>query len=118
MQCGLTIAIFMVTVKLITPQQFEQIQCPRSLCRAPFNIIADDCGRTVRMIERTYAKIVAKKRREFIERMLRRLRRVDGNKSSIDISLRIHRAVCLRFCALIDADQTFGTHRSMRETGD
>jgi integrase len=33
----------------------------------PLNIIADNCGTSVRMIERTYAKILAEKRREFIE---------------------------------------------------
>ena len=35
--------------------------------RVPLNIIADNCGTSVRMIERTYAKILAEKRREFIE---------------------------------------------------
>jgi integrase len=33
----------------------------------PLNIIADNCGTSVRMIEKTYAKILAEKRREFIE---------------------------------------------------
>jgi integrase len=35
--------------------------------RVPLNIIADNCGTSVRMIEKTYAKILAEKRREFIE---------------------------------------------------
>jgi integrase len=34
----------------------------------PLNIIADNCGTSIRMIETTYAKILAGKRREFIER--------------------------------------------------
>jgi integrase len=34
----------------------------------PLNIIADNCGTSVRMIETTYAKVLAGKRREFIER--------------------------------------------------
>jgi hypothetical protein len=34
----------------------------------PLNIIAENCGTSVRMIENTYAKILAEKRREFIER--------------------------------------------------
>jgi site-specific recombinase XerD len=34
----------------------------------PFNVIADNCGTSVRMIEKTYAKILAEKRRDFIER--------------------------------------------------
>jgi integrase len=34
----------------------------------PLNIIADNCGTSVRMIEKTYAKILAEKRRDFIER--------------------------------------------------
>jgi integrase len=33
----------------------------------PLNIIADNCGTSVRMIEKTYAKILAEKRREFIQ---------------------------------------------------
>jgi integrase len=33
----------------------------------PLNIIADNCGTSVRMIEKTYAKILAEKRREFVE---------------------------------------------------
>jgi integrase len=33
----------------------------------PLNIIAENCGTSVRMIEKTYAKILAEKRREFIE---------------------------------------------------
>jgi integrase len=33
----------------------------------PLNIIADNCGTSVRMIEKTYAKILAQKRRKFIE---------------------------------------------------
>ncbi len=33
----------------------------------PLNIIADNCGTSVRMIEKTYAKILAEKRRQFIE---------------------------------------------------
>jgi integrase len=33
----------------------------------PLNVIADNCGTSVRMIEKTYAKILAQKRREFIE---------------------------------------------------
>ena len=31
-------------------------------------MIADNCGTSVRMIEKTYAKILAEKRRDFIER--------------------------------------------------
>jgi integrase len=34
----------------------------------PLNIIADNCGTSIRMIETTYAKVLAGKRREFIER--------------------------------------------------
>jgi integrase len=34
----------------------------------PLNIIADNCGTSVRMIEKTYAKILAENRRDFIER--------------------------------------------------
>jgi integrase len=34
----------------------------------PINILAENCGTSVRMIEKTYAKTLAKKRREFIER--------------------------------------------------
>jgi integrase len=34
----------------------------------PLNIIAENCGTSVRMIEKTYAKILAEKRRDFIER--------------------------------------------------
>ena len=34
----------------------------------PLNIIADNCGTSIRMIEKTYAKILAEKRRHFIER--------------------------------------------------
>jgi integrase len=33
----------------------------------PLNIIADNCGTSVRMIEKTYEKILAEKRREFIQ---------------------------------------------------
>ena len=33
----------------------------------PLNIIAENCGTSVRMIEKTYAKVLAEKRREFIE---------------------------------------------------
>ena len=33
----------------------------------PLNVIADNCGTSIRMIEKTYAKILAQKRREFIE---------------------------------------------------
>jgi integrase len=33
----------------------------------PLNIIADNCGTSIRMIEKTYAKVLAEKRREFIE---------------------------------------------------
>lgn len=33
----------------------------------PLNIIADNCRTSVRMIEKTYAKILAEKRREFIQ---------------------------------------------------
>ena len=40
--------------------------CPTSAL--PLNIIADNCGTSVRMIEKTYAKILAEKRRDFIER--------------------------------------------------
>lgn len=34
----------------------------------PLNIIAENCGTSVRMIETTYAKVLAEKRREFIEK--------------------------------------------------
>ena len=34
----------------------------------PLNIIADNCGTSVRIIETTYAKVLASKRRQFIER--------------------------------------------------
>jgi integrase len=34
----------------------------------PLNLIADNCGTSIRMIEKTYAKILAEKRRDFIER--------------------------------------------------
>ena len=33
----------------------------------PLNIIADNCGTSVRTIEKTYAKVLAEKRRDFIE---------------------------------------------------
>ena len=33
----------------------------------PLNVIAENCGTSVRMIEKTYAKILAEKRRDFIE---------------------------------------------------
>jgi integrase len=35
--------------------------------RVPLNVIADNCGTSVRMIEKTYAKILAEDRRKFIE---------------------------------------------------
>ncbi len=34
----------------------------------PLNIVAENCGTSVRMIETTYAKMLATKRREFIDR--------------------------------------------------
>ncbi len=34
----------------------------------PLNIVAENCGTSVRMIENTYAKMLATKRREFIDR--------------------------------------------------
>jgi integrase len=34
----------------------------------PLNVIADNCGTSIRMIEKTYAKVLAEKRRDFIER--------------------------------------------------
>jgi len=34
----------------------------------PLNVIAENCGTSVRMIEKTYAKILAESRRDFIER--------------------------------------------------
>src|SRR6516164_6207182 len=34
----------------------------------PLNIIAENCGTSVRIIETTYAKVLASKRRDFIER--------------------------------------------------
>src|SRR5262245_61387093 len=34
----------------------------------PLNIIGDNCGTSIRIIETTYAKVLAGKRREFIER--------------------------------------------------
>lgn len=39
----------------------------------PLLVVADNCGTSVRMIEKTYAKILADKRREFIERGAPRL---------------------------------------------
>ena len=33
----------------------------------PLNVIAENCGTSVRMIEKTYAKILAEKRRDFID---------------------------------------------------
>ena len=36
--------------------------------KVPLNVIADNCGTSVRMIEKTYAKLLAEKRRDFIER--------------------------------------------------
>lgn len=39
----------------------------------PLNIIADNCGTSVRIIETTYAKVLANKRRQFIERGAPRL---------------------------------------------
>jgi integrase len=41
----------------------------------PLNVIADNCGTSIRMIETTYAKVLAGKRREFIERGAPRLER-------------------------------------------
>ncbi len=41
----------------------------------PLNIIADNCGTSVRIIETTYAKVLASKRRDFIERGAPQLRR-------------------------------------------
>ena len=32
----------------------------------PLNVLAENCGTSVRMIEKTYAKVLANKRREFI----------------------------------------------------
>ena len=34
----------------------------------PLNVIAENCGTSVRMIEKTYSKILAENRRDFIER--------------------------------------------------
>src|ERR1700730_1420567 len=42
----------------------------------PLNIIGDNCGTSIRMIETTYAKVLAGKRREFIERGAPSLERV------------------------------------------
>ena len=39
----------------------------------PLNVIADNCGTSIRMIETTYAKVLAGKRMEFIERGAPRL---------------------------------------------
>jgi hypothetical protein len=36
--------------------------------QVPPNIIADNCGTSIRMIETTYAKVLAAKRRAFLER--------------------------------------------------
>jgi integrase len=41
----------------------------------PLNIIAENCGTSVRIIETTYAKVLAGKRRDFIERGALQLRR-------------------------------------------
>jgi len=41
----------------------------------PLNVIADNCGTSIKMIETTYAKVLAGKRREFIERGAPRLAR-------------------------------------------
>jgi hypothetical protein len=38
----------------------------------PLNIFADNCGTSIRMIETTYAKVLAGRLREFIERGARR----------------------------------------------
>ncbi len=37
------------------------------------NVVAENCGTSVRMIETTYAKVLAGKRREFIARSAPRL---------------------------------------------
>lgn len=39
----------------------------------PLNVLAENCGTSVRMIETTYAKVLASKRREFISRGAPRL---------------------------------------------
>jgi len=39
----------------------------------PLNVVAENCGTSVRMIETTYAKVLAGKRREFIARGAPRL---------------------------------------------
>jgi integrase len=46
----------------------------------PLNIIADNCGTSVRMIEKTYAKILAENRRDFIERGAPSLATWDGKR--------------------------------------
>jgi integrase len=43
----------------------------------PLNIIADNCGTSVRIIETTYAKVLASKRRHFIERGAPKVNSVD-----------------------------------------
>ena len=43
-------------------------ECGGEYGGAKLNVIADNCGSSVRMIEKTYAKILAEKRRDFIER--------------------------------------------------
>jgi hypothetical protein len=37
-------------------------------CGIPVNIISENCGTSISMIEKTYAKVLAQKRRDFIER--------------------------------------------------
>ena len=55
--------------KMPTVSKVREADCPRAIeGEVPLNIIGDNCGTSVRMIEKTYAKILAYKRREFIER--------------------------------------------------
>lgn len=44
----------------------------------PLTVVAENCGTSVRMIEKTYAKVLADKRREFIERGAMQLGTDDG----------------------------------------
>jgi integrase len=51
----------------------------------PLNVIADNCGTSVRMIEKTYAKLLAEKRRDFIERGTPSIAKICGSDRAIDL---------------------------------
>src|SRR5512139_4037701 len=48
------------------------------------NVIADNCGTSVRMIEKTYAKLMAEKRGDFIERATDRRALVEVDDVLVD----------------------------------